>query len=504
VSADQVVTKMRTYCDVLRDIGISTLDYVEQITFLLFLKMAHEQYQLTGRRVVPGGLDWPSLAGDGSPGSGGLEGDELETHYRHVLEELGKQGGALGQVFRKATNRVQQPALLRRLIVDLIGAADWSSLDADVKGDAYEGLLAWGITDGGTKAGQYFTPRALIRAIVDVMNPSIDDTICDPACGTGGFLLIAHEHLMRENPVLDPDQRAHLRDEAIRGWEIADLAGRLCVMNMLLHGIGTPASSPPITIDDALAAHPGRHFSMVLTNPPFGRKSGITMVNEEGDEEREDLTIYRDDFWATTSNKQLNFVQHVKTLLAINGRAAVVVPDNVLFEAGAGETIRRKLLAECDAHTLLRLPTGIFYAQGVKANVLFFDRKPASETPWTKALWVYDLRTNRRFTLKRKPLTRLDLDDFVAAFSAKDRGARVEAERFRRFTLDELLARDKVNLDIIWLRDDTPSLDTDDLPDPDLLIAEIVEDLTAAAAEFAAAAGPTAPDAGVIDAGDPR
>ncbi len=481
MTPQQIVAKLWSYCHVLRDTGVGTLDYVEQLTFLLFLKMAQEQFELTGRRVVPKGLDWPSLLK--------LDGDQLETQYRKVLEGLGKQPGALGEVFQKATNKVQQPAILRRLIVDLIGAENWSGMDADVKGDAYEGLLAKGITDGGSKAGQYFTPRALIRAMVEVMDPGPGDTICDPACGTGGFLLVAHEHILKHNPVLDPDQRKHLRDDALRGVDIGDLVYRLCVMNMLLHGVGTPTAPPPISRDDALAAHPGRHFSMVLANPPFGRKSSVAVVNEEGDEEREDLTIYRTDFWTTTSNKQLNFVQHIKTILAMNGRAAVVVPDNVLFEAGAGETIRRALLTECDVHTLLRLPTGIFYAQGVKANVLFFDRKPASEKPWTKELWVYDFRTNKHFTLKQHQMTRADLDEFVAAYCHNDRSKRRESERFRRFTYDELLARDKVNLDITWLRDDSET-DAATLPDPDTLIAEIVEELTAAAAELAAAASP--------------
>ena len=476
----QIVTRLWSYCNVLRDTGVSTLDYVEQLTYLLFLKMADEQAQLLGERIVPEGLDWPSLMA--------LEGDELETQYRHTLEQLAKQPGVLGTIFRKATNRVQQPALLRRLIVDLIDAEDWMSLDADVKGDAYEGLLAKGVSDAGTKAGQYFTPRALIKAIVEVMQPQVTDTIVDPACGTGGFLMVGHDYLTAHNPVLDPDQRRHLREEAIHGYEIADLAARLCAMNLLLHGIGTPNGDPLITVGDSLAAHPGRYYSMCLTNPPFGRKSSIAVVNDEGEEEREELTIYRDDFWATTSNKQLNFIQHIKTILAVGGRAAVVLPDNVLFEAGAGETIRRRLLEECNLHTILRLPTGIFYAQGVKANVLFFDRMPASETPWTTETWVYDLRTNMHFTLKKNPLTREALDEFVAAFRAGDFAGRVETERFRRFSYEELIERDKVNLDISWLREES-ELDGDHLIDPDLLIAEIVEDLTAAAAEFAAAAG---------------
>ena len=282
--------------------------------------------------------------------------------------------------------------------------------------------------------------------------------------------------------LLDPDQRKHLRFDALRGWEIVDATARLCVMNLLLHGIGAEDAGSPIEVDDALKALPRERFDMVLTNPPFGRKSSISFVNEEGEATREDLIVLRDDFWASTSNKQLNFVQHVKSLLKVNGRAAVVVPDNVLFEGGAGETVRRKLLHECDVHTLLRLPTGIFYAQGVKANVLFFDRKPASENPWTRELWIYDFRTNKHFTLKQNPLRREHLQKFVDAY-----GAREETERFRRFSYDELLARDKVSLDIGWLRDESLE-DMENLPPPEVIAQEIVEDLEAALAEFSAIA----------------
>jgi type I restriction enzyme M protein len=256
-------------------------------------------------------------------------------------------------------------------------------------------------------------------------------------------------------------------------------------MNLYLHGIGTDES--PIRVADSLAADPGDRFDMVLTNPPFGKKSSVTIVNEAGDSEKESLTVVRDDFWASTSNKQLNFLQHVKTLLAIEGGAAVVVPDNVLFEGGAGETVRKRLLHDCDVHTLLRLPTGIFYAQGVKANVLFFDRKPASETPWTKTLWIYDLRTNMHFTLKTNPLKRSDLDDFVDCYNPDNRHERNEMERFKVFTYEELAKRDKTSLDIFWLRDESLE-DSDNLPDPAVLAAEIVEDLQAALDQFAAIA----------------
>jgi type I restriction enzyme M protein len=472
-----LVDKLWNYCNILRDDGLSYGDYVEQLTYLLFLKMAEEQTRppFNRERLIPDGFDWPSLMAK--------DGEELEAHYLHVLNELGRMPGMLGVVFRKAQNRIQDPAKLRRLIVDLMDQEEWMVLDADVKGDLYEGLLQKNAEDVKTGAGQYFTPRPLIRAMVEVMQPGPDETICDPASGTGGFLIAAHE-LIASRYQLDPDQKRHLRFDALRGTEIVDNTARLCVMNLLLHGIGAPNGHSPIAVDDSLAADPGDRYSMVLTNPPFGKKSSMTIIGAEGETSRESLTVVREDFWATTSNKQLNFLQHVKTLLDIGGRAAVVVPDNVLFEGGAGETVRRRLLHECDAHTLLRLPTGIFYAQGVKANVLFFDRKPASEHPWTRDLWIYDLRTNQHFTLRQNPLTYEHLVPFVEAFHPEDRHSRQETERFKRFTYEDLLGRDKASLDISWLRDESLE-NSDDLPPPEVIATEIADDLEAALAQFA-------------------
>ena len=301
----------------------------------------------------------------------------------------------------------------------------------------------------------------------------------------------SHDYIVNHYPNMDQGQKQRLQQNALHGWEIVDSAARLCAMNLYLHGIGGDKTN--IKGEDSLHSHPGVNYDLVLTNPPFGRKSSLTFVNSEGKPEQEALTVERTDFWATTSNKQLNFLQHVRTLLKNTGRAAIVVPDNVLFEGGAGETVRRRLLAECDVHTLLRLPTGIFYAQGVKANVLFFDRKPASETPWTKDLWIYDLRTNRRFTLKANPLTRADLDDFVSCYHSENRLQREETERFRRFTYDELVKRDKANLDIFWLRDESME-DTANLPPPDEIAAEILEDLRAALEQLEEIAGDLAPE----------
>ncbi len=485
-SSTTIVQRIWNYCNVLRDDGMSYGDYLEQLTYLLFLKMADEQERLLGKAgTIPKELGWRSLLD--------RHGEELEAHYHLILTELGKGSGLIPVIFRKAQNKIQDPAKLRRLI-ELINGETWTGLDIDVKGEIYEGLLEKNAQDIKSGAGQYFTPRPLIKAIVDVMRPAPGQRICDPACGTGGFLLAAYDYIVKNYNLLDREQWHHLRHEALHGWEIVDNTARLCVMNLYLHGIGASGGNSPIRVDDSLASDPGERFDMVLTNPPFGKKSSVTFVTDDGQVKREAQTIFRDDFWASTSNKQLNFVQHVKTILAINGRAAIVVPDNVLFEGGAGEVVRRKLLHECDVHTLLRLPTGIFYAQGVKANVLFFDRKPASETPWTKQLWIYDFRTNQNFTLKERPLTRADLDEFVHCYNPENRHERTPTwtpdnpeGRWRAFTYEELMARDKVNLDIFWLRDESLE-DSAGLPHPDVIATEIVEDLRAALEQFSAIA----------------
>jgi len=476
-----IVQRVWNYCNVLKDVGVSYGDYVEQLTYLLFLKMDDENVQKLGKpSAIPAEYNWASLRR--------LSGDELEAHYRHILTSLGLGSGLIPVIFRNALNRIQDPAKLERL-VDLIDGETWIGLDIDVKGEIYEGLLEKNAQDTKSGAGQYFTPRPLIQAIVAVMRPAPGQRICDPACGTGGFLLAAHDYIAKNYP-LDREQWQHLNHAALHGWEIVDNTARLCVMNLYLHGIGANGGSSPIHVADSLAAHPGQYFDMVLTNPPFGKKSSVTFVTETGEIRRESQNIVREDFWVSTSNKQLNFVQHVRSILEQHGRAAVVVPDNVLFEGGAGETLRRRLLNECDVHTLLRLPTGIFYAQGVKANVLFFDRKPASEKPWTQQLWIYDLRTNQNFTLKTNTLDRGDLDEFVACYNPANRHDRQATwsednpqGRWRAYSYEELAARDKANLDIFWLRDESIE-DSANLPDPDTLAREIMDELEAALEQF--------------------
>lgn len=483
MNSSTLIQKLWNYCNVLRDDGMSYGDYVEQLTYLLFLKMTDERTQSPHNQpsIVPAKYAWPTLLA--------LSGDELFDHYRHTLEALGQQKGTLGLIFGKAQNKFQDPAKLTRVISDLIDKENWSALNVDVKGDAYEGLLEKNAQDLKSGAGQYFTPRALIQAMVTCVAPKPGERICDPACGTGGFLFTAHNYLIHHYPNLTKDEKRHLKESAFTGWELVQATARVCAMNLLLHGIGSE-KSVPVRVADALAADPGERYQVVLANPPFGKKSSTVIVGEDGRTTTEKDIIERDDFWATTSNKQLNFVQHIKTLLDIHGRAAVVVPDNVLFEGGAGETIRKKLLHECEVHTLLRLPTGLFYAQGVKANVLFFDKKPASETAWTKKLWIYDLRTNKHFTLKTNPMRVEDLGEFVDLYNPANRNDRKPTwstenpeGRWRAYDYDELIVRDKASLDIFWLKDESLA-DSDNLPAPEVIAQEIVEDLEAALEQF--------------------
>lgn len=475
-TSTSIVQRIWNYCNVLRDDGVSYGDYVEQLTYLLFLKMDYEQTRppFNKHTKISNELNWSSLVSK--------DGDELEVHYRHILESLAKEKGLLGVIFRKSQNKIQDPAKLKRL-VNLINQETWMGLDIDIKGEIYEGLLQKNAEDIKSGAGQYFTPRPLIKAMVEAVKVEPGKTVCDPACGTGGFILSAFEYITK-NFELDREQKKFLKNKTFKGWDIVDNVARLCVMNLYLHGIGSDES--PIIVADTLISDPGEKFDFVLTNPPFGKKSSITIFN--GDDmdsgnSKESLTYERQDFWATTSNKQLNFLQHVKTILKIHGEAAIVVPDNVLFEGGSGETIRKRLLKDCDVHTLLRLPTGIFYAQGVKANVLFFDKKPASEKPWTEKLWIYDFRTNQEFTLKTNQLKYKDLEDFIKCYNPENRYERKETERFKSFSYEELTKRDKVNLDIFWVKDNSLE-DSDNLPAPSVIAREIIENLESALEHF--------------------
>jgi type I restriction enzyme M protein len=488
MNSESIVSKVWSFCTTLRDDGVGYGDYLEQLTYLIFLKMAEEYSQPPYSRDVgiPAEYNWQSLKTK--------KGAALEVHYVTLLRELGNKSGMLGQIFTKAQNKIQDPAKLSRLI-DLVNDTDWVMLGADTKGTIYEGLLEKNAEDTKSGAGQYFTPRALIKAMVECVRPEPNKTIADPACGTGGFFLAAYDFLQAHYP-LDKQQKEFLKHSTFYGNEIVASTRRLCLMNMVLHNIGEIDGDSLVSPNDALVAPPSQSVDIVLANPPFGKKSSMTFTNEEGEQETDNLTYNRQDFWATTSNKQLNFVQHIRSQLKTTGRAAVVVPDNVLFEGGAGETVRKKLMENTELHTILRLPTGIFYANGVKANVLFFDNHEASPNPWTKEIWYYDYRTNIHHTLKKKPLRIEDLQDFIACYNPANRHQRAETwkeqenpeGRWRKFTYDQIIARDKTSLDIFWLKDKSLA-DLDNLPEPDDIAAEIIDNVEAGLACFREIAG---------------
>ena len=484
MDASQIGKRAWSYAGVLRDAGLSCFEYVEQLTLLLFLKMADQLTEEPYDRaaIVPPELGWKALLP--------LDGAALEDQYRTSLEKLGVKPGMLGVIFKGARCEIHNPALLKQLIVNLLDKVDWLSLPVDVKGTIYEELLARSAQESSRGAGQYFTPRPVIQAMCEVTRLTPQDTVCDPAAGTGGFLCNAYQYVLdRFAADLDRDQKRALQEELVEGMELSPKVGRMCAMNVNLHGIG----NEKVVVHsghDSLAAPWSREYSVVLANPPFGKKQSLLFVNEEGDTEKEDQVVVREDFWTSTSNKQLNFVQHIYTLLKIDGRAAVVVPDNVLFEGGAGEKVRRNLLQKCRVHTLLRLPTGIWYSPGVKANVIFFDKKEGRAEAWTDTLWVYDLRTNQHFMLKQKPIQRSDFDEFVACYKPGRMHERHETwseanpeGRWRRYECAELLKRDKLSLDLFWIKDKSLT-DTDSLPPPDVIATEIADDLEAALEQF--------------------
>lgn len=477
-----IISKVWGMCNPLRDDGVSYGDYLEQLTYLIFLKMSDEYSKPPYKKQtgIPAGFGWADLCA--------LKGAAMEEQYKKTLEELAKQSGILGKIFSGATNKIRNAAIFYR-IVQMIDKEKWVAMSSDVKGEIYEGLLQKNAEDIKSGAGQYFTPRPLIRAMVRCMRPEPMKTIADPCCGSGGFFLAA-QSFIAQNYTLDRDQKTFMKNETFFGNELVPTTYKLCLMNLYLHNIGDIYGTIPVTFGDALLTDSGVRVDYVLTNPPFGKKSSITFTNEEGEQEDEDLVYNRQDFWTTTSNKQLNFVQHINTILKATGKAAVVVPDNVLFEGGAGETVRKKLLQTCDLHTILRLPTGIFYKPGVKANVIFYDKRPASAEMQTKEVWIYDFRTNIHFTLKKNPLTDGDLDDFVACYQPENRHNRTETwseenpeGRWRKFSVEDILARDKTSLDIFWIKDKSLA-DLDHLPEPDVLADSIIENLQSALESF--------------------
>lgn len=453
-----IVNKLWGFCHTLRHDGVDYGDYIEQLTYLLFLKMAHE------RSVeVPKGCEWESLKEK--------SGTDLTDHYTDILRKLRETKGLLGDIFAQSTPRFNNPVNLKRLI-NMIDEEDWSSMDVDVKGACFEGLLEKAASEGKKGAGQYFTPRVLIQSIVRVMKPDPreepDFTICDPACGTGGFLMSAYEWLMQESKgALDRDEIKRIKTKTYYGQELVPRPRRLSLMNLFLHGL-----EPRIYLGDAIyEPDRGERYDCVLTNPPFGTK-GANQAPE-----REDFTI-------ETSNKQLNFVQHVVNILKPGGRAAMVLPDNCLFEGKAGEVFKI-LMKDCDLHTVLRLPRGTFtpYSQGVKANVIFFQKGPM-----TCETWIFDARSNvEGITKKDRPLNIKHFEEFEKYYG-KDPNGRSQRKdsgpegRFRKFTMDEIRERD-YKLDITWLKDESLE-DSNDLPEPQILAEEAITELEAVVDEL--------------------
>ena len=432
ISNEQTLTKkVWTLATTLAGQGIGFTDYITQLTYLLFLKMDDENVKLFGDdSAIPEGCRWSDLID--------LDGLDLIEQYEKTLKELSEQSNLIGTIYTKAQNKIDKPVYLKKVIT-MINEEQWLVMDGDVKGAIYESILEKNGQDKKSGAGQYFTPRSLISTMVDVTRPQIGETVCDPACGTGGFLLAAYDYMKVQSS--DKEKSEFLREQALHGYDNTALVVTLASMNLYLHGIGTSRS--PILCQDSLEKSPSVLVDVILANPPFGtRPSGSVEIN-------------RDDFYVETKNNQLNFLQHMMVMLKNGGRAAVVLPDNVLFEGGAGEVIRKKLLTEFNLHTILRLPTGIFYAQGVKANVLFFSKGTA-----TKDIWFYDYRTGIKHTLATNPMQRHHLDDFVDCYKSDNLSSRKEtynAEtnpngRWRKYSCDDILKRDKTSLDITWIK----------------------------------------------------
>lgn len=423
--------KVWTLATTLAGQGIGFTDYITQLTYLLFLKMDEENVETFGEKsAIPEGYRWNDLIA--------LEGLDLTKQYEDTLKKLSEEENLIDTIFTKAQNKIDKPVYLKK-VISLINENQWLLMDGDVKGAIYESILEKNGQDKKSGAGQYFTPRSLIQTMVDVTRPKITETVCDPACGTGGFLLAAYDYMKEQSQ--DKDKRSFLKDKALHGFDNTALVVTLASMNLYLHGVGTDRS--PVVCQDSLEKAPDTLVDVILANPPFGtRPAGSVDIN-------------RSDFYVETKNNQLNFLQHIMVMLKNGGRAAVVLPDNVLFEGNAGEIIRKELLKNFNLHTILRLPTGIFYAQGVKANVLFFSKG----TP-TQDVWFFDYRTDIKHTLATNPMQRQHLDEFVECYQADNRANRKEtydAEtnpngRWRKYSINEILERDKTSLDISWIK----------------------------------------------------
>ncbi len=478
--AHQLLSTVWNFCYVLRDDGVSCVDYIEQLTLLVFMKIMDEnsKHAQNRKKNLPKDLAWQSLVTK--------QGEALHKHYNKVLTQLGALPGMVGQIFEKTQNKIQDPNKLEKLI-QLINRETWSTLGSDLNGNLYEHLIERMAKDTRKGAGQYFTPRPLVKVIVECIRPLPNKTIHDPACGTGGFLLGAYDFLNKHHFSKQRNKGSLLN--IFSGNEIVSSTRRLCLMNLLLQGIGSVYQKKVyIKAQDALLGSL-KQYDYVFANPPFGKTSSIKITNKKGNLCRERVTR-RSEFLVTTSNKVLNFLQHIKTILKPTGSAAVIVPDNVLFEGGAAEIVRMQLLKTTNLHTILRLPTGIFSAESVKTHVLFFDNKPQAKTPWTQSIWFYDYRTNIQHSFRKNPLQSDCLAEFISCYHAKNRSQCKAAwsvqnpfGRWKKIDYVEIMARDKCNLDVFWLKDNT-RIDPDTLPHPTKIVGEVVDELTLTLKKF--------------------
>ena len=453
-SETTLIKKVWDIANVLAAAGVGFTDYITQLTYILFLKMDQEKEDLGLGSSIPEGYKWNDLVE--------LSGEDLVDKYEEILKELANDDGLIGTIFTKASNKIDRPVLLAK-VIEMVSSENWYMLEGDFKGTIYESILEKNGQDKKSGAGQYFTPRALIQAIVDVVDPKITETVADPACGTGGFLLAAFDHMKTQSKEIA--KQTFLRNHAFFGADNTPLVVTLASMNLYLHDIGT--SQSPIVCQDSLIDKSDRMFDVILANPPFG-------VRPQGSVE---VYANRPEF-VKTSDNQVNFLQHIMSIVKTGGRVGIVLPDNVLTDGGATAKVREKLLKDFNLHTILRLPTGIFYANGVKTNVLFFEKgKP------TEDIWVYDYRTGIKHTLATKPMTRANLDDFVSCYCTghmQDRTATYSSDnpngRWRKFTKDEVYSRELLKLDFKWM----------DLGEKDdRSIAELLTDMQSKASSIA-------------------
>lgn len=422
-----LLKKVWDIANVLASAGVGFTDYVTQLTYILFLKMDEEKEELGLDSTVPDGCKWKDLVD--------LSGDDLVEKYEDILQELAEQDGLIGTIFTRATNKIDRPVMLAK-VIEMVNSENWYMMDGDFKGAIYEGILEKNGQDKKSGAGQYFTPRALIQAIVDVVDPKITEEVADPCCGTAGFLLAAYEHMRTQSK--DMEKQKFLKEHALHGADNTALVVTLASMNLYLHDIGIKSS--PIEYKDSLIDTSDKMYDVILTNPPFGTRPQGSV----------DVSANRPEFIETSDN-QVNFLQHIMSIVRTGGRVGVVLPDSVLTGDGATRKVRDKLLKDFNLHTILRLPTGIFYANGVKTNVLFFDKGEP-----TKDIWVYDYRTGIKHTQIQNPLKRSDLQDFVDCYCSghmEDRQQTYSDEnqngRWRRFSEEEVAKAD--NLDFKWL-----------------------------------------------------